>query len=166
MAPQLAPWARPGIHVLVLVLHLATQIAEVSRTGVRSTIIVPESGWMTFRDLLNSFITGEATEGVTMPDLPEPMSGDMGAGMADASSGLQLWVENLPWELSDDELSSYFTPAGPLERCEVQRRQDGKSRGTAIVRFTSEADAKSAIDSIDGSDIGGRSIRVRLDRRG
>ena len=133
---------------------------------MRSTIIVPESGWMTFRDLLNSFITGEATEGVTMPDLPEPMVGDMGGDMVDTSSGLQLWVENLPWDLSDDELTSYFTPAGPVERCEVQRRHDGKSRGTAIVRYTSVDNAAAAIDSIDGSEIGGRSIRVRLDRRG
>lgn len=146
------------------------QIAEVSRSGNRSTIIVPESGWMTFRDMLNSFITGEATEGISMPELPEPVAGAAGAGGAGAmpseSSGLQLWVENLPWDLSEEDLTAYFTPVGPVKNCIVQRRADGKSRGTAVVRYTSAEDATRAIESLDSSDIGGRSIRVRLDRRG
>ncbi len=146
------------------------QIAEVSRSGNRSTIIVPESGWMTFRDMLNSFITGEATEGIAMPELPEPVAGAAGAGGAGAmpseSSGLQLWVENLPWDLTEEDLMSYFTPVGPVDACDVQRRADGKSRGTAVVRYTSAEHATRAIESLDGSDIGGRNIRVRLDRRG
>lgn len=146
--------------------RLCLQIAEVSRTGVRSTIIVPESGWMTFRDMLNSFITGEATEGIDVPDLPEARKDTADTAAGPASSGLQLWVENLPWEVKDEEIRTYFQSVGPVDTCAIQRRPDGKSRGTAIVRFTNAKDASTAIESIDGTEISGRPMRVRLDRRG
>jgi RNA recognition motif-containing protein len=123
---------------------------------------------MTFRDMLNSFITGEAMEGVKMPDMPAVIEAGPPSKAAEATvaSGMQLWVENLPWDLSDEELGTYFATVGKLASCAVSRRRDGKSRGTAIVRYTNAADADRAIASLNGIEINGRDIRVRLDRMG
>jgi RNA recognition motif-containing protein len=121
---------------------------------------------MPFRDMLNSFITGEALEGIDVPDLPVARKESVEASASSSSSGLQLWIENLPWDVKDEELRTYFQSVGPVESCEIQRRSDGKSRGTAIVRFTSPKDANTAIETLDGTEIGDRPIRVRLDRRG
>lgn len=60
----------------------------------------------------------------------------------------------------------FLHTTGDLESCEVLKWRSGRSRGTATVRFLRKADAASAIDDLDGFELGGRNIHVRYDRFG
>lgn len=74
-----------------------------------------------------------------------------------------LYVGNLPFETTTDELAGLFTPTGCIS-AEVQMRNDGRSRGFGLVTFDSEAAAEAAIASLNNADVGGRQIYVRHDR--
>ena len=75
---------------------------------------------------------------------------------------MRLFIANLPYSLSEDELSDYFAQCGPLRSCElVKNRQTGQSRGYAFVEFQSDLDAEEAIKRLNESVLGGRRIIVR-----
>jgi hypothetical protein len=137
------------------------KIAEVSR-GQRNTVIIPENGWAGFARTLQGFIDGSALDGVDAP--PAPAGGD--EGRVEDSSGLQVWVENLPWETDDASLRAYFEQCGEVSECVIQRNGGGRSRGTAIIRFATPEGAGKAMEQLNETEVGGRSIRVRLDRYG
>lgn len=122
----------------------------------------PRSGWAEFRDMLDSFVDESATEGVALPPRPKPVEKE-----ETESSGLQVWAEGLPWETTETELLPYFQQHGLVEKCTINRTRDGRSRGTATVRFTDAESADAAIRELNGIEIGTenkRKMYVRLDR--
>jgi cold-inducible RNA-binding protein len=73
----------------------------------------------------------------------------------------KLYVGNLPFNTTENELQELFSQAGPVQ--EVMLMQDkftGKSRGFAFVTMTSEQDAQKAIAEINGKTIEGRALTV------
>lgn len=73
----------------------------------------------------------------------------------------KLYVGNLPFNTTENELQELFSQAGPVQ--EVMLMQDkftGKSRGFAFVTMTSDADAQKAIAEINGKTIEGRALTV------
>lgn len=83
------------------------------------------------------------------------------------ADGLRVYVGNLAWETTDEELIGHFGNSGTITRAEVARQGPaGRSKGWALVDFTSAADAAQAIASLNNSDLGGRSIIARLERSG
>jgi len=121
------------------------------------------SGWEQFRDMMDSFIDGKATAGIEVPPAPTSAAPEV------SSSGVQVWVEGLPWEITEVELVPYFSQIGPVERCTINRNYSGNSKGTAVVRYSDPAHAAAAIDSLDNTEVGEtnrRKIHVRLDRYG
>lgn len=83
-----------------------------------------------------------------------------GAG-GDSPAGTKLYVGNLPWNVDSATLAEIFQDAGVVEEVEVMCDRDtGRSRGFAFVVMSSPEDAQAAIDRFDGSDLGGRSLRV------
>lgn len=138
------------------------KIAEVSR-GQRNTVIIPENGWAGFASTLQGFIDGSALDGVDAPPAPVVAAPEE---RVEDSSGLQVWVENLPWETDDASLRAYFEQCGDVNECVIQRNAGGRSRGTAIIRFAGADGAAKAIEQLNETEVGGRSIRVRLDRYG
>lgn len=79
------------------------------------------------------------------------------------SSGLQVVVHNLPWSCTWQQLKEVFSQ-WEVVRADVILDEYGRSRGFGTVRFSTEDDATAAIDSINGMEIEGRKITVRLDR--
>jgi RNA recognition motif-containing protein len=74
----------------------------------------------------------------------------------------RLFVANLPYSLSEDELSAHFSQYGPLRTCTiVTDRYSGQSRGFAFLEFQSALDAAEALRALDESSLGGRRIIVR-----
>ena len=75
--------------------------------------------------------------------------------------GTKLYVGNLSFNTTENELQELFSQAGPVQ--EVALMQDkftGKSRGFAFVTMGSEEDAQSAISKFNGQTIEGRPLTV------
>ncbi|CAK9167047.1 unnamed protein product [Ilex paraguariensis] len=73
----------------------------------------------------------------------------------------QLYVCNLPRSFGITELHDMFKPHGTIQSVEVSRNAEtGISRGCGYVTMSSVDEAKAAITSLDGSDVGGREMRI------
>jgi len=62
-----------------------------------------------------------------------------------------LFVGNLPWETGADEIRELFAPCGTIVSCEVPVGRQNRSRGYALVEFSSPAEASSAVQSLHGA---------------
>ena len=82
----------------------------------------------------------------------------------EATSGLQVVVQGLPWAYTWKELKPLFEEYGDIERADVVIGRDGRSRGYGTVRFVSTAAAEAAIAAKTGTELEGRSLTVKLDR--
>lgn len=77
----------------------------------------------------------------------------------------RLYVGNLPYEVTDDELRELFSQAGTVDSATVIRdRETGRSRGFGFVQMASAAEAEAAIRTYDGHTMGNRQLRVSLAR--
>ena len=70
-----------------------------------------------------------------------------------------VFVGNLPWNIDDNDLETIFSPYAPVE-CQVSKNMAGKSRGFAIVKFQSLAEAEIAITNLHHSKLDERMIEV------
>lgn len=72
----------------------------------------------------------------------------------------RLYVGNLPFSATEDELSTLFSEFGTVEAAELVRDRDsGRPRGFGFVQMDAEGATK-AIQGLDGKDMGGRAISV------
>jgi RNA recognition motif-containing protein len=79
-------------------------------------------------------------------------------------SGSQVYVGNLSWDTSWQDLKDHFRAAGEVSHADVMMEHDGRSKGCGIVSFVSARDAGNAIASLHDSELQGRKIFVREDR--
>ncbi|HWB88973.1 MAG TPA: RNA-binding protein [Acidimicrobiia bacterium] len=76
-----------------------------------------------------------------------------------------LFVGNLPFTTSSPDLEQLFGRYGSVTRAQVITDRDtGRSRGFGFVEMDSADEAQRAIDELDGSDFGGRQIKVNVAR--
>merc|ERR1712142_1080239 len=52
---------------------------------------------------------------------------------------------------TEDDIRQLFQPYGTIEECTILRDQNGNSKGCAFVKFSTHAEAQSAINSLHGS---------------
>jgi RNA recognition motif-containing protein len=81
----------------------------------------------------------------------------------------KLYVGNLPFTSSEDELRTLFARHGAVESVAViSDRDTGRPRGFAFVEMAEAHTAADAIKALDGTQLGGRAIRVSeaQDKRG
>lgn len=75
--------------------------------------------------------------------------------------GKKLYVGNLPFQATEDELQALFAEAGPVESVQVMRDMaTGRARGFAFVEMATEEAAQAAISQLNESEMGGRSLTV------
>ncbi|XP_008847587.1 myelin expression factor 2 isoform X4 [Nannospalax galili] len=93
------------------------------------------------------------------------LSGPVGSGMRDriGSKGNQIFVRNLPFDLTWQKLKEKFSQCGHVMFAEI-KMENGKSKGCGTVRFESPESAEKACRIMNGIKISGREIDVRLDR--
>ncbi|KLU84569.1 RNP domain-containing protein [Magnaporthiopsis poae ATCC 64411] len=81
-----------------------------------------------------------------------------------ATSGTErsetIYVRNLPWSTSNDDLVELFTTIGRVEQAEIQYEPSGRSRGSGVVRFDSAETAETAIAKFQGYQYGGRPLNL------
>jgi RNA recognition motif-containing protein len=83
--------------------------------------------------------------------------------------GKKIYVGNLPFSANEQDLRELFERHGSIDSVNViMDRETGRARGFAFVEMSDAAAAANAIRSLDGSDMGGRALRVNEaeDRRG
>lgn len=74
---------------------------------------------------------------------------------------MSIYVGNLSYEVTADELSAVFADYGTVQRATIPTdRETGRSKGFGFVDMSNEADEESAIQALDGAEWMGRSLRV------
>jgi len=114
------------------------------------------------RSAVNSSIVARAAEVTeyTFGD-GETEEAPAAAEPAPVQEGSKLYVGNLPWTCDSAQLAEICQDVGTVEEVEViYDRESGRSRGFAFVTMASNEDAQAVINSLDGSDMGGRTLRV------
>ena len=75
--------------------------------------------------------------------------------------GTKLYIGNLPFNTTENELQELFSQAGAVQEVTLmQDRFTGKSRGFAFVTMSSDEEAQNAISKLNGHSIEGRSLTV------
>ena len=74
---------------------------------------------------------------------------------------MNIYVANLPYSTSDDQLRETFEAHGEVSSATVIKdRETGRSRGFGFVEMPDDAQAKAAIEALHDSDMGGRPLTV------
>jgi cold-inducible RNA-binding protein len=73
----------------------------------------------------------------------------------------KLYVGNLSFRTTSDELREQFSQAGTVESASViEDRETGRSRGFGFVEMATAEEGAAAIAMFNGKDLGGRNITV------
>lgn len=71
-----------------------------------------------------------------------------------------LYVGNLPWTTTEDDLMSMFAQHGDIKSSRIiTDRETGRSRGFGFVEVE-DGDAEKVVEAMNGLDLGGRQITV------
>ena len=79
----------------------------------------------------------------------------------------RIYVGNLPFTATEEELSELFGQHGTVHSVDlISDRQTGRPRGFGFVEMDADA-AEAAITALDGTEYGGRTLRVNeaMERR-
>ena len=73
----------------------------------------------------------------------------------------KLYVGNLSFRTTSEELKELFAQAGTVESVTViEDRDTGRSRGFGFVEMATPEEAAAAIEQFNGKDLGGRNLTV------
>jgi cold-inducible RNA-binding protein len=74
---------------------------------------------------------------------------------------MKLYVGNLSFQTSSEDLQQLFSQAGTVESASVvEDRDTGRSRGFGFVEMASKEDGDKAIEQFNGTDFAGRNLTV------
>ena len=74
---------------------------------------------------------------------------------------MKLYVGNLSFQTSSDDLQQLFAQAGTVESASVvEDRETGRSRGFGFVEMSSSEEGQAAIQQFNGKEVNGRNLNV------
>ena len=74
---------------------------------------------------------------------------------------MKLYVGNLSFQTSRDDLQELFAQAGTVESASVvEDRETGRSRGFGFVEMSSKEEGQAAISTLNGKEVDGRALTV------
>ena len=74
---------------------------------------------------------------------------------------MDIYVGNLPWQSSEQELADSFGEFGTVEKATIiTDRDSGRSKGFGFVTMNDNDEANAAIEGLNGADFGGRALKV------
>ncbi len=85
---------------------------------------------------------------------------------------MNIYIGNLPYSISEDELRDLFAAHGEVSSANIiMDRDSGRSKGFGFIEMPDKAQGEAAINAINQTDVQGRSVRVnearpRNDNRG
>lgn len=76
-----------------------------------------------------------------------------------------IYVGNLPYQLTEDELREAFLQFGDVSSVKIiSDRDTGRSKGFGFVEMDVQAEAEEAIKQLDGTPLKGRNLKVNQAR--
>ncbi|EME84470.1 uncharacterized protein MYCFIDRAFT_203037 [Pseudocercospora fijiensis CIRAD86] len=87
---------------------------------------------------------------------------DRYGGRDPESTGSKLRVDNIHYELTEDDLRELFERVGPTLSVRLLYDRQDRSQGTAYVIYEDERDARDALHKFDGQNANGQPIRISL----
>ena len=82
----------------------------------------------------------------------------------DSREGKEIYVGNLAWKTDEESLEDFFSKFGDIEKCNIVRDPEGRSKGFAFVKFYETSDVEKIISEGDNIMIDGRQCRVNLSK--
>jgi cold-inducible RNA-binding protein len=74
---------------------------------------------------------------------------------------MKLYVGNLSFQTTSEDLQELFAQAGTVESASVvEDRDTGRSRGFGFVEMSSKEEGQAAIQQLNGKEVGGRALTV------
>ncbi len=74
---------------------------------------------------------------------------------------MNIYVGNLPYDISEDDLRQAFEAFGQVESVKIiMDRYSGRSKGFGFVEMMTDEEAKAAISGMDGKEFSGRALKV------
>ena len=74
---------------------------------------------------------------------------------------MEIYVGNLAWSASEQELADTFGEYGTVEKATIiVDRDSGRSRGFGFVTMNDNEQGNAAIEALNGTDLGGRELKV------
>ncbi|MEI6675182.1 MAG: RNA-binding protein [Verrucomicrobiota bacterium] len=74
---------------------------------------------------------------------------------------MDIYVGNLPYTATEEDVTGLFAAYGPVERVKIiTDRETGRSKGFAFVTIGDQAQLNAAIEALNGYDYQGRALRV------
>lgn len=75
--------------------------------------------------------------------------------------GKKLFVGNVPYQVTEDDLKSAFSEAGEVASVAIiTDKMTGRPRGFVFVEMATEEGAQKAIEMMNGKEVGGRALNV------
>uniref|UniRef100_A0A0N4WBK1 RRM domain-containing protein n=1 Tax=Haemonchus placei TaxID=6290 RepID=A0A0N4WBK1_HAEPC len=72
-----------------------------------------------------------------------------------------LSVGNIPYQTTEDAIGNHFSQAGHVTNVRiVYDRETGRPKGFGFCEFADQAGAQNAVNTLNGTDFNGRSLRV------
>eukprot|EP00041_Stephanoeca_diplocostata_P025983 m.692617 g.692617 ORF g.692617 m.692617 type:complete len:989 (+) comp22866_c0_seq1:172-3138(+) len=97
------------------------------------------------------------------------MTDEVAAKDATASTGIStssLFVRNLSYDTTSEQLETLLSDIGPIKQCfVVTEAKSTKSRGYGIVHFADAADAAEALTKFNGRAVNGRELRIEYAKK-
>lgn len=98
-----------------------------------------------------------------------PLGSFLGSSNGHSSSGKialgrRVYVGNLAWDVTWQELKDHMRTAGDVIRADVMTNAEGRSAGYGLVEFDSSVTAGNAISTLNNTLLKGREMHVREDR--
>ena len=75
--------------------------------------------------------------------------------------GRKLYVGNLPYSATESDLTEKFSASGTVESAKlITDRDTGQSKGFGFIEMGTDSEAQAAIEALNGTDYGGRPMKV------
>jgi RNA recognition motif-containing protein len=74
---------------------------------------------------------------------------------------MDIYVGNLPYTATEEDVTDLFAAYGPVERVKIiTDRETGRSKGFAFVTLGDQSQLNASIEALNGHDYQGRALRV------
>ena len=78
---------------------------------------------------------------------------------------MNIYVGNLSWQMTDEDLRNLFEQHGAVGSAKIVKdKVSGRSKGFGFVEMSSAEEAQKAITALNGKELGGRKLMVNQAR--
>ncbi len=74
---------------------------------------------------------------------------------------MNIYVGNISWQLTEEDLSAAFAEYGTVDSAKIiTDRETGRSKGFGFVEMSDQGAAEKAIEGLNGKELDGRAMKV------